>query len=208
MLANSRAVKINLGVLGLDLHSSSRESVSFFGAQSSLGGAQFSFGGHKQSFRGARPRIRRVARIWKRGGGGYFERVRKVQTTLTRILIVLESVSHGLSENSDEISPKAPKFKGFFRRKSGVLQKKKVFAEIESDFLAEIRNSKGFFRPKSGVLQKKKVFIEIETDFSAKFGNSNVSGGAVFLWGGLFSIFHNKSASKALKTCDFAYFTS
>ena len=31
--------------------------------------------------------------------GGFFERVRKVQTTLTRIFIVLESVSHGLSEN-------------------------------------------------------------------------------------------------------------
>ena len=30
---------------------------------------------------------------------GFFERVRKVQTTLTRIFIVLESVSHGLSEN-------------------------------------------------------------------------------------------------------------
>ena len=32
-------------------------------------------------------------------GGGFFERVRKVQTTLTQIFIVLESVSHGLSEN-------------------------------------------------------------------------------------------------------------
>ena len=40
---------------------------------------------------------RRVARIWKRGG--YFERVRSVQTTLTRIFIVLESVTDGLSEN-------------------------------------------------------------------------------------------------------------
>ena len=40
---------------------------------------------------------RRVARIWKRGG--YFERVRIVQTTLTRIFIELESVSDGLSEN-------------------------------------------------------------------------------------------------------------
>ena len=67
---------------------------------------------------------RRVARIWKRGGG-YFERVRKVQTTLTRILIVLEPVSHGLSENSDEISRKARKFEGFFRPKSGGLQKEK-----------------------------------------------------------------------------------
>ena len=39
---------------------------------------------------------RRVARIWKRGG--YFERVRSVQTTLTRIFIDLESISDGLSE--------------------------------------------------------------------------------------------------------------
>ena len=30
--------------------------------------------------------------------GGYFERVRSVQTTLTRIFIDLESVSDGLSE--------------------------------------------------------------------------------------------------------------
>ena len=41
---------------------------------------------------------RRVARIWKRGGG-YFERVRSVQTTLTRIFIDPESVLDGLSEN-------------------------------------------------------------------------------------------------------------
>ena len=55
LLTNSRAVNIYLGVLGLELHSSSTESVNFFGAQFSLGGAQFSFGGHKQSFGGARP---------------------------------------------------------------------------------------------------------------------------------------------------------
>ena len=80
--------------------------------------------------------------------------MRKAQTTLIRILIVLESVSHGLSENADDISRKARKFEGFFRPKlSGLQKKKKVFAEIKSDFSAEIRNS-------------------------------NVSGGAVFLWGG------------------------
>ena len=80
-----------------------------------------------------------------------------MQTTLTRILIVLESVSHGLSENSDEISLKARKFEGFFRPKSGGLQKekKKVFAEIESDFSAEIRNSK-VFSAQSQVVSKKK----------------------------------------------------
>ena len=93
---------------------------------------------------------RRVARIWKRGGG-YFERVRKVQTTLTRIFIVLESVSHGLSENSDKISRKARKFEGskVFSAQSQVVskekkKKKKVFTDIETDFLAEIQNSKVF----------------------------------------------------------------
>ena len=35
----------------------------------------------------------------EKGGGGFFERVRKVQTTLTRIFNDLESVSHGLSKN-------------------------------------------------------------------------------------------------------------
>ena len=162
-------------------------------------------------------------------GGGYFERVRKVQTTLTRILIVLESVSHGLSKNSDEISRK---FEGFFRPKSGGLQKKKkkVFAEIESDFSAEIRNSKvfsaqnqvvskkkkkkvfaeiesdflaeiqRFFPPKIRCSpkkkKKKKVFAEIESDFSAEIRNSNVSGGAIFLWGGYFQFFTKNRPQK------------
>ena len=40
LLANSRTISTSLGVLGLDLHSSSHESVNFFGAQSSLGGAR------------------------------------------------------------------------------------------------------------------------------------------------------------------------
>ena len=92
----------------------------------------------------------------EKGGGGYFERVRKVQTTLTQIFIVLESVSHGLSENSDEISRKARKFEGFFRPKSDGLQKKKVFAEIESDFSAEIRNSEVFSAQYQVVSKKKK----------------------------------------------------
>ena len=35
----------------------------------------------------------------EKGGGGCFERVRSVQTTLTRIFIGLETVTHGLSEN-------------------------------------------------------------------------------------------------------------
>ena len=38
LLTNSGAVNTNLGILGLDLHSSSLEPVNFLGAQSSLGG--------------------------------------------------------------------------------------------------------------------------------------------------------------------------
>ena len=69
----------------------------------------------------------RVARIWERGGGGggFFKRVRKVQTTLTRIFIVFESIPHGLSVSGDGISRKARKFKPFFRPKTGGLQNKK-----------------------------------------------------------------------------------
>ena len=73
-------------------------------------------------------------------GGGYFERVRKVQTTLTRIFIVLESVSHGLSENCDEISRKARKFKGFFRPKTGGLQKKKKGSSLKLRLVFSAQN--------------------------------------------------------------------
>ena len=92
--------------------------------------------------------IRRVARIWKRGGG-FFERVRKVQTTLTRIFIALESESHGLSENWDEISRKAWKFKRFFSPKTGGLQKlkKKGLHRNWDWFFGQNRKFKRFFRP-------------------------------------------------------------
>ena len=77
----------------------------------------------------------------EKGGGGYFERVRGVQTTLTRFFINLESVSDGLSETWGEMSRKARKFKGFFSPKLGDLKKKK-------------RSSPKFrviFRPKSEI---------------------------------------------------------
>ena len=44
LLANSRAVNTNLGVLGLDLLSSSSEPANFLGTQSSLGGHNFCLG--------------------------------------------------------------------------------------------------------------------------------------------------------------------
>ena len=94
----------------------------------------------------------------EKGRGGYFERLRKVQTSLTRIFIVLESVSHGLSRNLS--SRKARKFQHFFLPKSGGLQKKrkkkKVSTEIVTDFSAEIGNSNVFSAQNQVVSKKKK----------------------------------------------------
>ena len=67
------------------------------------------------------------------------------------------------------------------------------------------------------MIYKKKVFAEIQTDFLAKIGNSNAFSGRITasisqlrhpnsFGGGLFSFFQQNSASKAPKTCDFAYF--
>ena len=76
--------------------------------------------------------IRRVAKILKRKGGGFFERVRKLQTTLTQIFIVLESESHGLSD---------------FGR---------FILEIETDFLAKFENSNAFSAQIQVISKKKK----------------------------------------------------
>ena len=124
----------------------------------------------------------------EKGGGGFFERVREVQTTLTQIIIVLESEPHGLYENWDGISRKARKFKRFFSPKTGAPKKKKGLHRNWDWFFGQNRKFKRFFRPNH------------DMHFTTSAPN--------FLWGGLFSIFHQKSALKPPKTCDFAYFTS
>ena len=88
-------------------------------------------------------------------------------------------------------------------------KKKKVFANFQSDFSAEFQNS-NVFSAQNQVISKKKKGLRQNSRrfFFQNFASSNVSGGALFAWGGLFSIFHRKSASKAQKTCNFAYFTS
>ena len=125
---------------------------------------------------------RHVARIWKRGGG-FFERVRKLQTTLTGIFIVLES--HGLSDFGrfilkieTEISAKIGNSNAFSAQKREISEKKVVFIEIETNFLVKIGNSNAFLAQKQVISKKKKkVFTEIETDFQAKIGNSNAFSG-------------------------------
>ena len=142
--------------------------------------------------------IRRVARIWKRGGGAAFlkEWEKCKQPWPEFSLFLNESVSHGLSENWDEISRKARKFKRFFSPKTGGLQKKKVFTKIESDFLAKIGNSNVFSAQKQVVSKKKKKglhrswvwFFGQNRKFKRFFTpNHNIyftTSAPNFLWGG------------------------
>ena len=63
-------------------------------------------------------------------------------------------------------------------------KKKNVFADLESDFSAEVGNSKVFFaqnqvvsKKKKKPKKKKKVFTEIESDFSAEIVRLRLVGG-------------------------------
>ena len=130
-----------------------------------------------------------------------------MQTTLTRIFIVLESVSHGLSENSDEISRKARKFESFFRPKSGGLQKKKVFAEIETNFSAEIRNSKVFSAQNQVVSKKikknkKRSSPKLRLIFRPNSEIQTFEGG-LFSYGGAIFNFSQKIGLKSTKNVRF-----
>ena len=64
-----------MGVLGLDLHSSSPKLVNFFGAQSLLGGHKQSFGGHGPEItpRGAGPALMDARGWFQRSGSFSFE---------------------------------------------------------------------------------------------------------------------------------------
>ena len=88
-------------------------------------------------------------------------------------------------------------------------KKKKVFTEIGTDFSAEIGNSNVFSAifQNQVVSKKKRSSPKLGLIFRPNPEIQTFEGGC-FPMGGLFSIFHKKSASKAPKTCDFAYFTS
>ena len=85
--------------------------------------------------------------------------------------------------------------------------KKKGLHRFWDWFFGQTRKFKRFFRPISGDLQKKGLHRFLDWFFGQNRKIERLRGGC-FPMGGLFSIFHQKSASKAPKTCDFAYFTS
>ena len=66
---------------------------------------------------------RRVARIWKKGGG-FFQRVRQLWETLTRIFIGLGSDSQGLSEIEADNSAKIGNSNAFSAQKQVISKKK------------------------------------------------------------------------------------
>ena len=66
-----------------------------------------------------------------------------------------------------------------------------------------------FFPPKIRWSPKKKKKKGLHQNWDSYFVQiQTFEGGCFRMGGGLFSIFHRKSASKAQKGCDFAYFTS
>ena len=141
---------------------------------------------------------RRVARIWERGG--LFWKSEKCANDL-------DSNFHWswISFRRFVQKLRARKFKAFFRPTLGDLQKKKVFAKIESDFSAEIRR---FFPPKIRWSPKKKRSSPKLRLIFRLLAQIHTFEGGCFRMGGVFSIFHKQSASKTQKTCDFAYFRS
>ena len=122
------------------------------------------------------------------------------------------------TEIETDFSAKNRKFERFFSPKTADLQKENSLHQNWDGFFGQSQKFQRFFSPKPGDLQKKKVFTknetslnrpksEIQTVFHANSQQLLHNFGTQIPLGGLFSFFQQKSASKAPKTCDFAYFT-
>ena len=131
--------------------------------------------------------------------------------TLNQFQTVCQNLRRNVSKRSKNFPPKirwSPKKKKKKKKKRSSPKFRVIFppkSKIQTFFSHKIKWS-----PKKKKKKKKKKGLRRSSRrfFFQNFATSNVSGGALFAWGGLFSIFHRKSASKAQKTCDFAYFTS
>ena len=90
-----------------------------------------------------------------------------------------------------------------------MIPKKKVFTKIETVFSPEIGNSNGFSAQEQVISKKKKNSSpKLGRFFSADITATPSQLRLPNPFGeGLLSFFEQKSASTALKTCDFAYFS-
>ena len=123
-----------------------------------------------------------------------------MQTTLTRIFILLES-------NCPKIQTKflgmLGNSKGFFPLKIGWSPKKKVFAEIESEFSAKIRNSRVFSAQNQVVSKKKeRSSPKLSPIFWPKSGIQTFERG-LFSYGGAIFNFSQKIGLKTTKNVRF-----
>ena len=153
---------------------------------------------------------RRVARIWKRGG--LFWKSEKSANDLdpnfhcswisfTRFV---RKLRRNFSESSEIQTYFPPKIKWSPKKK----KKKRSSPKLRLIFQpkSEIQT---FFSAQNQVVSKKKKKTRSSPKLRLIFRpNSEIQTfeGRLFCYGG--AIFHKKSASKAPKTCDFAYFTS
>ena len=80
-----------------------------------------------------------------------------MQTTLTRIFIVLEQFHTVCPKIETKFLGKLGNSKVFSAQIQVISKKKKVFTEIETDFTAEIGNSNVFSAQNQGGLQKIKI---------------------------------------------------
>ena len=186
--------------------------------------------------------IRRVARIWKRGGGLFWKSekcaydvdsnfhwpwisfrrfVRNLRRNVSETSEIQRFFSpkirwspkkkkkkkkkKGLRQNSEWFFGRNPKFKRFFRPKLGDLQKKKkVFAKIQSDFSAEIRNSNVFSAKKKKKKKKKGLRQNSEWFFSQVSQVQTSEGGLFSNGGGAIFHFSQKIGLKSTKYMRFS----
>ena len=163
-----------------------------------------------------------VARI-SQMGGAFLEVWNNLKRTWPKFSLVLNYIEAVFLSKLGDPTPKkrsSPKFKGFFPTEFTWSQKKRSSPKF-----------KGFFGPKSGYLQKKKFFFRRNSrnlpppkkkdlhrlclsSRTKKLHYSGPDNAKSFTtsaprsrWRGLFSFLEQKSASKAHKTCYFAYFS-
>ena len=144
---------------------------------------------------------RRVARIWKKKGGGAFlkewDNCKRSKPEFSLL--------------SNQIQMVCQNMKRIFRPKTGDLKKKKGLHRNWDGFFAQNRKFKRFFRPKTDDLQKKKslhrnwdgFFGQFQTllpprsrQFPHNFVTESLPGGAVF-------IFRAKIGLKSTKNVQF-----
>ena len=104
------------------------------------------------------PILRRVARIWKRGGAilKEWEVCKRPWLEFSLILNQFQAVCPKLEAKCLGKLGNSKLFSAQYLVISKKKKKKKVFAKIQSDFLAEIRNSKLFSAQNKVISQKKK----------------------------------------------------